>query len=305
MSKVCQWRDNYPKALAFTWDDNVPWHYEVAEVFDKYHLKTTFFINTGLFYNWKSVVLNPTNYFKYRAILKHGHEVGTHTSSNINLMSVDYKRAEWEVNTASEQLHDLFGYWPTAMSHPTSHYDTVVDSLCHLTYLDTRYSIRKDSDSSYVFMYIRTKYPFLHYKKDLDRFVGSRAASYVYGGHSLDGKGFEPIARGTMDSLLTYMQAKYSEDLWISTFENMAMYEYLRDNVSLTETPGEVVLNTDIVKGKMEHFSHPDCIVTLCFPNENLDFVSDGLVNSWYEDGSSYASVDLRKSNILHYGRAK
>ena len=149
--KVTQWYNNYDKAVAFTWDDNVPWHKYVAEMFDKHGLKTTFFINTGLFYNWKSFVMNPFNYHRYKKIARNVHEIGTHTDRNINYMLLTTDQAEHEMILSSDRVHDLYGYWPATMSHPTSHYNETIDSLMALHYIDSRYSVRKDNDSSYCF----------------------------------------------------------------------------------------------------------------------------------------------------------
>lgn len=298
---VTSWYNNYSKGVAFTWDDNVPWHKYVAEMFDKHGLKTTFFINTGIFYRWQDFVKHPRNLHRYKRIAKNGHEIGTHTDINHNYMTMTRKEAEHQMVLSSERVHEKFGYWPATMSHPTSHYDETIDSLMALHYIDSRYSVRKDNDSSYRFLRIRTMYPFSVYKASIDSFAVSQSLSYVYGGHSMDGKGYEPIPSKVLDSLLTYIQAKYSNMFWITSFDNLAMYEYLRNNISFTMDGNCVVFDVDAVKEKIDRYTHPQAVISLKFSGKNLDFYSEGLVNYWYDGRDSYASIDLRKSDKLYF----
>lgn len=268
-------------------------------MFEKHGLKTTFFINTGLFYRWQDRVKHPLNLSRYEDIAEAGHEIGTHTDINRNYMSMTLEEAEHQMVLSSERVHDKFGYWPATMSHPTSHYDEHIDSLMALHYIDSRYSVRKDSDSAYCFMRIRTRYPFSHYKASIDSFAISNSSSYVYGGHSMDGKGYEPIPSATLDSLLNYLQVKYSKSWWITTFDNLAMYELLRKNVTFTVDANCITFDLRDVEETIKRYEHPQAILTLKFSGANLDFKSDGLVDYWYEKGDSYVSVDLRKTNKL------
>lgn len=299
--ELCYWYHNYNKAVAFTWDDNVPWHKYVAELFNRQGLKTTFYVNTQKFYRWQDRIKFPFNLSRYKNIAAEGHEIGTHTDVNKSYMLMSLEEAEHEMVLSSERVHDKFGYWPATMSHPTSHYNEAIDSLMALHYIDSRYSVRKDNDSAYSFLRIRTRYPLALYKASIDSFAVSSSRSYVYGGHSMDGKGYEPINSMTLDSLLSYIQIKYSKEFWISSFDNLAMYEFLRDNISYSLTNNCLQFDLTKVKDKIERYTHPQAIVTLKFAGVNLDFLSDGLVDYWYERGDSYVSVDLRKTDVLYF----
>lgn len=300
---ITSWYENKSKAIAFTWDDNVPYHKEVAEMFNKHGLKTTFFINTGLFYRWQDRLKHPFNLRNYKRIAKKGHEIGTHTDCNKNYMLMTREEAERQMILSSERVHDKFGYWPATMSHPTSHYDETIDSLMALHYIDSRYSVRKDNDFNYRFLRIRTSYPFSYYKSSIDSFAISTSSSYVYGGHSMDGKGYEPIPSQTLDSLLTYIQMKYSNMFWISSFDDLAMYEVLYKNVSIVLEGNCLTFDIGAVKDKMDRFEHPQAIITVKFTGVNLDFFSDGLEKYWYDGRDSYANIDLRRSNKLYFKR--
>lgn len=125
--------------------------------------------------------------------------------------------------------------------------------------------------------------------------------SFVYGGHSMDGKGYEPIPSMTLDSLLSYIQTKYVKEFWVTSFGNIAMYEFLNNNVSFAIEGNCVTIDISKVKDKIERFGYPQAILTMKFKGVNLDFYSEGLENNWYEKGDSYANIDLRKSNKLYF----
>ena len=276
----------------------------MAEILEKNGVKGTFFIITYRVRNLKYrffTFLNRKSRIDYDGIFKRGHEIGSHTVNHCNMIHATLDSINMECKLSSEHIHELYGYYPTTLSHPTSHYNHEIDSVIHLHYLDSRYSTEKDSDSTIVFMHVRTAHNFWYYKASIDEFVKSDKKQYIYGGHELDGQGYEPINSGTLDSLLTYVTSKYAKEFWITTFGNLTMYKYLHDHVTVNNKPGETILQTDIVKTTIERYEQPDAIVTLCYPNANLDFSSDGLVNYWYENGNSYVSVDLRKSNKIRY----
>lgn len=304
---ISEWRDNYPQVVCFTWDDTTPGHEEVAELFNRYNLKTTFFIVSTQYNNWakrRFFHRQRMKFFDYKTVIEEGHEVGSHTAHHCNLINASLDSVYNECLLSSSQIYERFGYYPTTLSHPTSHYNEAIDSIIHLHYLDSRYSTAKDFDSTISFMHIRTEYNFPYYKASLDSFAISNKKQYIYGGHELDGWGYEPIASNTLDSLLSYLTGKYLNQFWITTFENLTMYKYLYDNVSIINEKGETIINLDKVKQIMERFTHPDAVITLCYPNINLDVSSPGLVNYWFEGGNTYVNIDLRKNNVLYICRA-
>ena len=97
------------------------------------------------------------------------------------------------------------------------------------------------------------------------------------------------------------MTQQYATSFWITTFGNLTMYKYLHDNIILDNTPGETIISLRGGDAVLSKYTQPEAIITLCFPNVNLDFASEGLVNYWYADGNSYVNVDLRKSCKVKY----
>lgn len=155
----------------FTWDDTRLESEAIANIFNKFDLKTTFFLNTQALCSKKFILKHPFARSMYRNFVKAGHEIGSHTHKHVNLVEVTLEDAENEIKTSSDAIRDIFGYKPSTMSHPTSHYNWQIDSLTVLYYLDSRYSMAKDQESTIWYMQVRTAYNFDTYKKDLDAFV--------------------------------------------------------------------------------------------------------------------------------------
>ena len=303
-ASVTEWRDNHPQVLSFTWDDTTPGHKEVAKLLDKYGVKGTFFIVTTQVKSWKVKLVTlwrRKSSINYDDIYKSGHEIGSHTAHHCNMIHATLDSVNRECQLSSEQIYDLYGYFPATLSHPTSHYNHQIDSIVHLYYLDSRYSTKKDSDSSIVFMHVRTAYNFDYYKTQLDSFAISEKKQYIYGGHEMDGLGYEPINSSTLDSLLSYITAKYSEQFWITTFGNLAMYKYMYDNVTIDNEPGRTIIRTNKIANALSKYTRSESVITLCYPNNNLDVYSPGLVNYWYENGNTYVSIDVRRGCTVYF----
>lgn len=303
---ITSWLGDKDKALVFTWDDNMKGARTVADVFNEHDKQTTFFVNTAAFDNWKFTVRHPLRKRMFGQILEEGHEIGSHTRNHKVLTKISAEEIESEMKSSKQDIYRLLGVVPTTMSYPTSKYNETVDSLMHLYYLDSRYSMDMDKDSTIRYMQVRTVYNFDYYKEQLDAFFVSNATRYVFGGHQLTdqrGGGYEPMPREVLDSILTYVEDKYDESCWVTTFENMIMYAALRDNVRYGNSQGMITFNLGSMKEMLEKYPHPAAWITLCFQDENVDFASDGLVDYWYDDGHSYCLVDLRKTTSLRYSR--
>ena len=120
--------------------------------------------------------------------------------------------------------------------------------------------------------------------------------------HQLEG-GYQPIGggKGTLSKLLTYINEKYGDMCWISTFEDVVLYRIIRDHVTTHLEAGKVVVDITKVKDLLTRFTHPHALLTLKFVGENIDFASDGLVSYRYDGRDSYCTIDLRKSNEIKY----
>jgi len=300
---VEKWPNGKEKVVVFTWDDCCHGISGVREIFDKYNIKTTFFVNTAIIDNWyvKIRLLYKGSISRVlKNALKKGHEVSSHTHDHLKLTDISLTEVENQLKMSSNTIFEHFGYYPSTFSHPQSYYNETIDSLMRLYYLDSRYSVKNDSDTLIRYLQIRSSYQFEFYKNNFDSFILSTSDQYVYGGHQLRG-GYEPIAEATLDSLLSYITEKYSDICWITTYEDVVLYKRIREAVTITNDRGVVKIDISRIKDILSHYSHPHALLTLKFERENLDFLSDGLVNYWYDGEDTYCTVDLRKTNELRY----
>ena len=301
---ITTWLSAKEKAMVFTWDDYKSGAGDVADLFNKYGLKTTFYISTDLLDNWKFNFRHPWVKTIFKKILADDHEIGTHSHTHVNLLSIPRNQVEEQLSKSSDAFLKNFGFRPTSMSYPTSHYDKFTDSLVNKYYLDSRYSIQKDSDSTFHWLHVRSSYNFSDvYKKEIDSFIYGNTITMIWGGHQLDNKnrGYEPMPENTLDSVLNYISTKYHDELWVTTYEDMILYSIMRQEVKITNTKSEVLFNTENIDGILEKYTHPHAFITLCFPNAILDFSSEGLESAWYEKGNSYCTIDLRKTKHVRY----
>lgn len=111
------------------------------------------------------------------------------------------------------------------------------------------------------------------------------------------------MASEALTSILSYLSSKYKETCRITTLEDMTMYDYIRNNVVVYNTLGNVVIDTKLIYEKLYKYTHPHDCITLAFEG-CLDFYSKGLASVVFLDGNTYATLDLRKSNILKYSSA-
>jgi len=113
------------KTLTFSYDDGVLQDKRLIKLFDKYGMKATFNLNSGLFTRQYSVVYKGKNMVRTvcnREDVKHiyeGHEVAAHTLTHPNLLKVP---TEQEIIRQVEEdrvaLSELCGYEVVGMAYP-------------------------------------------------------------------------------------------------------------------------------------------------------------------------------------------
>lgn len=112
------------KAVTFSYDDGVTQDIRLVQLFDKYHLKATFNLNSELL--GKPGMLNigdtPINHNKVRpnevAPLYRNHEVAVHTLTHPNLTTLDEEEIVRQVETDRANLSELCGNEVVGMAYP-------------------------------------------------------------------------------------------------------------------------------------------------------------------------------------------
>jgi len=109
--------NNNEKNLAITFDDGFSNWIDVIPIFDKYEIKSTFFMNTIQFTQEskekflsdikclnESYLINETDTEK---IQKQGHEIGAHTHSHKTLKNINKEQFYYEINENIKILNSL------------------------------------------------------------------------------------------------------------------------------------------------------------------------------------------------------
>ncbi len=132
------------KALTFSYDDGVRQDARLAEIFNRYGLKCTFNINTGL--------LSPENRWTYRgadcihmtaeeikASLQ-GHELAVHGAEHLDLTALSYMQQRKELEQDKANILSIFGTEPKGMAYAYGNYNEQslkIEKECGIKYART------------------------------------------------------------------------------------------------------------------------------------------------------------------------
>lgn len=112
------------KAVTFSYDDGVTQDKRLISLFDKYHVKATFNINSDLLgktgalnVDGKEVTHNKINPAELREIYRN-HEVAVHTLTHPNLTQLDDAEVIRQVENDRLRLSGLCGYDVVGMAYP-------------------------------------------------------------------------------------------------------------------------------------------------------------------------------------------
>ena len=165
------------KAVTFSYDDGTTQDARLVEIFNKYGLKATFNINSGLCDTANLLYRDDVTVAHVRpraceiAKIYEGHEVAAHTLTHPALKNCDDDEVIRQVQNDVEALSELVGYKVVGMAYPgskTSFDDRVVDLIKNNT--DIRYA--RTANSSYSFDLQTDLYRFVptaHHHADFDR----------------------------------------------------------------------------------------------------------------------------------------
>ena len=118
--------DNKLKAVTFSIDDGCESDKRIVEIFDKYGMKGTFNLNSGLL-NTTLELKNAKGEITERIPKIHvydvretynNHEIAVHTCLHPNLTEISDERVKWEVEKDRLALELLCGYSIYGMAYP-------------------------------------------------------------------------------------------------------------------------------------------------------------------------------------------
>ena len=119
----------FNKAITFGFDDGVTQDIRLVEIFNKYGLKSTFFLNSGLFgQSWdlrcgNNTVLHKKILPSEVRDLYAGHEVASHTLTHPDITTLSDEELIKQVQEDVDNLSKICGYEVTGMAYPGGKYD--------------------------------------------------------------------------------------------------------------------------------------------------------------------------------------
>ena len=163
------------KALTFSYDDGVTQDVRLIEIFNKYGLKSTFNLNSGLLGKKGELLRNgvcvnheKVNPQEVKAIYE-GHEVAVHTVTHPPLSEVSDEEIIRQVERDRETLSELVGYEVKGMAYPAGsrddHVVEVVKNNTNVKYARSTVVTYNFEPSADMFEYCGT----LYHHNDWDR----------------------------------------------------------------------------------------------------------------------------------------
>lgn len=119
--------DGKNKALTFSYDDGITQDKRLVELFNKYGMKCTFNLNSGIMNEKGSFRIGEIPITRMTpdglAELYKGHEIAVHTLTHPNLLELDDEAVQKEIAGDKDALEKIFGTEITGMAYPYGTFD--------------------------------------------------------------------------------------------------------------------------------------------------------------------------------------
>jgi hypothetical protein len=241
---VTKWYNGKKAALSFTFEGNQKGLFDIgAPYLEGNKWRGTFFISTKTV-NWDNVI----------SLAKSGHEIGSHSHSNKNLISLNVDQVNKELLVSTQQIHKYlpnynilsFSYPFATGIQPGVEFDSVRDviSKYHICatspgttggYLTMNNFIpyhgyrNKDFNNFYFQLgtkVVQSRWTITDFTSEVDQVIDDGDwLSLMY--YSIGIAGRENIKKETFQEMLDSVQVK-EENLWVAPFGEVAMYHIMR-----------------------------------------------------------------------------
>jgi len=124
--------EQYRKAVTFSYDDGNTQDIHLIELFNQYHVKCTFNLNSGLHHadTWfyKNMPVKRLN-LEESADLYKNHEIAVHGTYHRNMTELDSESLHEEIFSDRDRLSEIFHKMPVGMAYPYGCYNQTVISM--------------------------------------------------------------------------------------------------------------------------------------------------------------------------------
>ncbi len=127
------WQTSYKKAVTLSYDDGIMQDIKLVELLNKYHLKATFNINTGLNHLDHDFFIQDHHIshipLDQMVDLYQGHEIAVHTYSHPHLTLLSDHEVSIELHLDIDMIEQIFHKKPVGMAYPYGSYDDRIVKL--------------------------------------------------------------------------------------------------------------------------------------------------------------------------------
>lgn len=210
------------KVLTMSYDDGRAADRKLVEIFNKYGIKGTFHLNSGLLGKGDRIPAEEA------ADLYQGHEISGHTVTHPTIARSPREQIIEEVMEDRKRLEQIAGYTVRGLSYPNGSFNSQIKEI--LSQLGIQYARSVASTGSFAMPDDLLEWkPTCHHKRDLMRlaetFAGLNKTQYLYmmyvWGHSYE---FDIDQNWDLiEGFCQYIGGK--EDIWYAT--NIEIVDYL------------------------------------------------------------------------------
>lgn len=244
---------------------------------------------------------------EYLFVLDSGHEIGSHTVNHKVLPELTQPDIEYQVCQSAIDIINQFGFNPTTFAHPERKMNEMVDSILLSHYLATRFSSIVKYPKRKVHSVIR-KDNLESLRSEFESFICDDKYEWiVYSGHGLSSSTlnsidvYEPLDSLAFDSFLSYITTHYRDYTYIATYEEIMMYQFLKDKIRLKYGNGCIGIDKSEVESVLDYYEHPKALISLVFDSDSMVFKSNALVDMVRKKGETIVTLDIRKGTVLYY----
>ena len=119
----------------------------------------------------------------------------------------------------------------------------------------------------------------------------------IFAGHSIDSSGWEPIPKIELKRYLQFV--KEDGNSWFTTYQNVAIYNRIRNKVSVSVEHGKITIDDSIIDyNKYDKFKIINIPVTIIISSEEkLTFKGENILEVNFVNNVYIVSVNLLKGN--------